>query len=72
MLITACGRNVGAAFTRPPPEAMCSVSSSSSSCADSSFLPPCRAISTVNTRPRRRSTLSITARPTSVWYGRRC
>ena len=47
--------------------AMNMVSSSTSICADSSFLPPWRAISTEKVRPRRFSMLSSTARATSSW-----
>ena len=61
---------MGAHFTPLPPLSMWRVSSKVSSCAESSFLPPCRAISTVKVRPLRFSTLSSTARPTSTWYGR--
>ncbi|MFH1650747.1 MAG: hypothetical protein ABID87_01400 [Chloroflexota bacterium] len=62
-----CGRKVGAHFTRFFGSAICRVRRSSSSWAESSFLPPCRAISTEKVSPRRAKTLSRTARATSRW-----
>ena len=67
MLICAWGTKVGAAFTRLPPETILRVISRTSSQAESSFLPPCRAISTVKSRPRRWNTLSRIALAASDW-----
>lgn len=64
------GLKVGEHLMMEPPSAMESVSSSSSMWADSSFLPPWRAISTEKVRPEALRTLCTTALATSCWYGR--
>jgi len=70
MLSRHCGSNVGAHFTASASRCIFASSRNISSCAESSFLPPCRAISTVNVRPRWLNTLSRIARLARTWYGR--
>jgi hypothetical protein len=69
MEMTVCGLNVGEHFIKFFGSAMCKVNSSSSSWAESSFFPPCRAISTEKVNPFPPNTLSSIATATSRWYG---
>ena len=65
MEMTVCGLKVGEHLMMLPPEAMESVSRSNSIWADSSFLPPWRAISTEKVCPDRTRMDSSTALATS-------
>jgi hypothetical protein len=65
MEMTVWGLKVGEHLMTLPPSAMERVSRSNSMWADSSFLPPCRAISTEKVCPARERTDSITALATS-------
>jgi hypothetical protein len=69
MEMTVWGLNVGEHLTRFLGAAMNRVRSSISSCAESSFLPPWRAISTEKVSPFLPRTLSSIAAATSRWYG---
>src|SRR4051812_21672667 len=64
------GSNVGAHFTASTSRRWWASKRASSIWAESSFLPPWRAISTEKLRPRRASTLRSTARAMRCWYGR--
>ncbi|HZP58347.1 MAG TPA: hypothetical protein VFC53_12465 [Dehalococcoidia bacterium] len=66
MLMWSCGWNVGAHLMMSP-RSPSIASRNISSCAESSFLPPWRAIWTVIVRPSRRSTDRITARAACSW-----
>jgi len=67
MLMRACGLKVGAHLTASTLLAMWVASKSSSSWAESSFLPAWRAIITDMLLPRRWKTLRAMARPASTW-----
>jgi hypothetical protein len=63
--MTVCGLKVGEHFIKFFGSAIYKVKSSSSSWAESSFFPPCRAISTEKVSPFPLQTLSSIARATS-------
>ncbi len=67
MLSRAWGEKVGAAFTLSTARLACVARRRSSSCAESSFFPPCRAISTEKDSPFLPRTLSAMARSASAW-----